>query len=136
VKRPFPSLTAMSSWLATNNRLMQARSFFRLVLAVLLASAGLNSVRAVGSIHYGIDGMDAYPNMTDAIRLSTRIGYTWWVSHAKKYNPENSAGIPYGHLRKLGKNLGIAAKEMEEEANNVYEASNENLPVGTDAGIL
>ena len=39
-------------------------------------------------------------------------------------------------LLKPGKRFGIAEKEVDEEANNVYDASNEHLPAGPAVGNL
>ena len=50
---------------------------------------------AVESIHFQYQ--ESYPTQTDAIRLSTRIGYTWFSSNVKKYNVENGAGVPYAY---------------------------------------
>ena len=44
-------------------------------------------------------------------------------------------GIIHGDLRKLGKNFGINEEGLEEEGNDVYDARNEKLPVGSDAEI-
>lgn len=41
-----------------------------------------------------------------------------------------------GHLRKPGETFGMAEKEVEAAENEVYDTTNENSPVGADAGIL
>ncbi len=63
--------------------------------ALLFALVPAGSARAVESIHFGYE--DAYPIQTDAIRLSTRIGYAWWSANQKRYNVENGSGIPYSY---------------------------------------
>jgi hypothetical protein len=43
---------------------------------------------AVESIHFQYQ--ESYPTQTDAVRLSTRIGYTWFSSNVKKCNSTRS----------------------------------------------
>ncbi|MSU60096.1 MAG: hypothetical protein EXS35_18315 [Pedosphaera sp.] len=76
---------------------MKSKKLLRLMLTVSLATTWIELAPAVESIHYGLDGVDAHPQLTDALRLSKRIGQAWWVSHAKHFNPENGAAIPYAY---------------------------------------
>jgi len=62
-----------------------------LVLAMFAAA----SARAVETYNYGY--VESTPALTDAIRLSTRIGYTWFTAHRKQYSVENGAGVPYAY---------------------------------------
>lgn len=86
-----------------------------LIVALLLPAA---AARAVESIHFGYD--ESHASMTDAIRLSSRIGYTWWSANTKRYNVEDGSGIPYsyhdGYVEWIGAKSGTS-KTPQDAAN-------------------
>ena len=41
-----------------------------------------------------------------------------------------------GHFRKPGEKFGVAVKEIDEEENNVYDPSNQNIAVGSESGFF
>ncbi|MEO6434694.1 MAG: hypothetical protein ABIP55_02890 [Tepidisphaeraceae bacterium] len=72
-----------------------AGGFVVALVVVVSLFTPLPRARAVESVHFGY--AEANPTMTDAIRLSTRIGYAWWSLNSPKLNPENSGAIPYSY---------------------------------------
>lgn len=71
---------------------------------VLLCGLGASRAAAIESIHFGWSS--AYPTMTDALRLSSRIGPVYWSQNKQNYHPETGAPIPYayhdGYVEELG----------------------------------
>jgi hypothetical protein len=68
----------------------------------------------VESIHFGYKS--DYLELTDAIRLSTRIGTAFWSQNKQNYNPEDGTPIPYayhdGYIEDLGTSIIPTASAM------------------------
>ena len=62
--------------------------------AYLRASKSTAAVE-VETLHMGYNS--AYPDLTDALRLSTRIGCVWWSKEKDYHNPENDCPMPYAY---------------------------------------
>lgn len=88
------------------------------LLTFLLIAFSPGSANAVESIHFSYS--ESYPTQTDAIRLSTRIGYTWFSSNVRKYNVENGQTIPYayhdGYVEWIGAPSGTSKTPAEAAA--------------------
>ena len=74
-----------------------------LLCAVILMLAG--RAAAVESVNFGYDA--TLPSATDAIRLSTRIGYAWFSQNQVNTNPENGNQIPYAYHDGYVEQVGI-----------------------------
>src|SRR6476661_910108 len=86
------------------------RRFYRPFVQTLVLFAFIlivtPAVRAgVESVNFGYE--PTLTSATDAIRLSTRIGYAWFSQNQVHTNPENGAQIPYAYHDGYVENIGV-----------------------------
>lgn len=61
----------------------------------VLRAGQADGALAVESLHMGYSS--SYPVLTDALRLSKRIGWVWWSKERDYANPENGLPLPYAY---------------------------------------
>lgn len=94
------------------------KTTLKALLCAFLTAATLPApALAVETVHMGYSS--GYPALTDALRLSTRIGEAWWSKEKEYWNPENGVWIPYAYHDGYFDMAGRSSSELAARWNQV-----------------
>jgi len=88
-----------------------------LLTALLIVGTLPTTVCAVESLHMGYDA--GYLDLTNDLRLSTRIGYIWWSKEKETWNPENGTWMSYAYHDGYFDQAGHTAAELAARWNQI-----------------
>ncbi len=83
----------------------------------VLRAATSTGTLGVESLHMGYNS--GYPTLTDALRLSKRIGCVWWSKEKDYFNPENGYPIPYAYHDGYFNQAGRTPEELAARWNQI-----------------